>query len=303
MDSTKKIITICLPTYNRSNFIKNQLKFFENELKRNKEIKNNVNFIVSDNASIDDTAILLKDLNQKNNFFDFQTNNENLGLVGNIVELLNLSSTEYVWFVSDDDDLKEGILDEILKIIDEKNRPEFIFLNYSISCNKGFSGKSGYRLDSKNAALEIFREGYGSLVFMTSCVYKRKNLLELSANYMFKRLSAPLLYSFYSCSKGPIFITSDVHINFRPGNASYAGFRRNLKLKFEEYISILEFLPKFGYPNSEVKKTIQIFFEKQSHAHLLYNYINFMNSLRLYKYYRFKTLIKFPNNIINYIGK
>lgn len=303
MKTDNKKLTICIPTYNRAEYIKNQLSFFQKQVQTNKNILDSVRFIVSDNASTDETPEILKRIRYEYDFFEYTSNSSNFGLVGNILKLLNFSDTEYVWFVSDDDELKEGIIDEILNIIANNESLEFVFLNYSSNGKEGFSGKSGYRLDSKNAALEVFRESYGSLVFMTSCVYKRKNLLELSNNSMFKRLSAPLLYSFYSCSKGAIFITSDIFIKFRPGNASYAGFRRNLKLKFKEYISILEFLPKFGYPNSEVKKTIQIFFEKQSHAHLLYNFINFIDSLRLYRYYSFNTLIKFPKNIVNYLGK
>lgn len=298
-----KQLTICIPTYNRSKFIENQLKFFYGEIQKNPNLKNLVSFLVSDNASTDDTSKILKKFHNQFGFFEQHTNKENLGLVGNIITLLNLSSTEYVWFVSDDDELSEGIIGEILNIIANNNSPEFLFLNYSSNGEKGFLGESGYRVDSKKAALEVFKEAYGSLVFMTSCVYKRKNILELSDNSMFKKLSAPLLYSFYSCSKGAIYITSSVWVKFRPGNASYSGFKKNLKLKFEEYISILEHLPKFGYPNSEVKKTIQIFFENQSHAHLLYNCINFFNSLRLYKYYSFKTAIEFPKNIVSYLNK
>lgn len=298
-----KQLTICIPTYNRSKFIKNQLLFFYGEIQKNPNLKNLVSFIVSDNASTDDTSIILKKLHIQNDFFEHHTNKENLGLVGNILALLNLSSSEYIWFVSDDDELNEGIIAEILNIIANHDSLDFLFLNYSFNEKKVFLGKSGYRSDSKEAALEVFRGAYGSLVFMTSCVYKRKNILKLSYNTMFKKLSAPLLFSFYSCSKGSIYITSCVWVKFRPGNASYAGFKRIMKLKFEEYIAILEYLPKLGYMNSEVKKTIQIFFEKQSHAHLLYNFINFFNSLRLYKYYSFKTVIKFPENIVNYIKK
>lgn len=303
MNTDNKKLTICIPTYNRAEYLKKQLSFFQKQIQTKKNILDSVRFIVSDNASTDETPEILKGMQIEYDFFEYDTNPSNLGLVGNIIALLNSSVTEYVWFVSDDDELKEGIIDEILNIIVKNESPEFVFLNYSSNGKKGFSGKSGYRLDSKNAASEIFRECYGSLVFMTSCVYKRKNLLELINNPMFNRLSAPMLYSFYSCSKGAIFITSSVWVKFRPGNASYAGFSRNLKLKFEEYIPILEQLPKFGFPNSEVKKTIQIFFKDQSHAHLLYNYINFSNSLHLYKYYSFKTLFKFPKNIINYVSK
>jgi len=295
-----KKLTICIPTFNRLNFIKKQLLFFEDEFKRNRQLTSNVEIIVADNASKDETASFLKTLKKEKDFFNYVINPINLGLIGNVIKLLGLATTEYIWFVGDDDDLKPGIVEKVLEILDSNQKMEFIFLNYSIFNKKGFTGKTGLRLDSKEAVFDVFREHYGSLVLITACVHRRKNLNELSSNSMFKWLSAPLLYSFYSGRNGPIYLTTDVWIDYRTGDASYAGFKTISKLKFEEYVPILESLPKFGYDNNETKKTIRIFFQKQSHAHLLYNGLNFKNSLRLYKYYNFKTILYMPLNILQY---
>ncbi len=298
-----KILTVCIPTFNRIDFIKKQMSFFQSQIKKNEKIIEKVAFIVADNASTDNTAKFLSQYRKNNNFFEYIINPSNLGLVGNIGALLNSSTTEYVWFVSDDDELKDGVVEEIIKIINQKNRPEFIFLNYFFSGKKGFNGKSGYRSDSKEAALEVFQESYGSLVFMTACVYKRRHLLDLSKNKMFMWLSAPMLYSFYSCAKGPVFLSKDYWVYFNPDNASYSGLKRILKLKFEEYIAILESLVSFGYNTKSVKKTISVFFEYQSHAHFLYNFINFKHSLPLYRHYSLKAMVKIPTNIISFFRK
>lgn len=299
----EKKLTICIPTYNRLKFIEKQLGFFKDEFENNKLILKDVEFIVADNASNDDTALFLSEYKNKHQFFDYQINPTNLGLVGNVVNLLNLAKTEYVWFVSDDDDLKPGVVEKILEIIQNNDNPELIFLNYSLNGNSGFTGKEGLRVDSKEAVLDVFREFYGSLVLITACVYKRKNLNELSNNSMFKWLSAPLLYSFYSGAKGPVYLTNEVWIDYRMGNASYAGLKSILKLKFEQYIPILESLPKYGFDKLETKKTIKLFFETQSHSHLLYNFINLGKALKLYKYYSFKTVLKMPLNVIHYLIK
>ena len=175
----EKKLTICIPTYNRLKFIEKQLGFFKDEFENNKLILKDVEFIVADNASNDDTALFLSEYKNKHQFFDYQINPTNLGLVGNVVNLLNLAKTEYVWFVSDDDDLKPGVVEKILEIIQNNDNPELIFLNYSLNGNSGFTGKEGLRVDSKEAVLDVFREFYGSLVLITACVYKRKNLNEL----------------------------------------------------------------------------------------------------------------------------
>ena len=299
----EKKLTICIPTYNRAKFIERQLTFFEEEFKNNQHLAEHVNCIVADNASSDNTAEFLSRYNEENNFFEYQTNSDNLGLVGNIVNLLGLSRTEYVWFVSDDDDLKPGIVKKILEIISSSNNLDFILLNISVLGKKNFQGKSGLRTDAKKAAMEVFREHYGSLVLMSACIYKRENLMELSDNKMFKWLAAPLLYSFYSCTKGHAYITDDIWIHYRYGDATYAGFKTISKLKFEEFVPILEYLPNLGYDECETKKTIKKFFEQQSHAHLLYNWVNLKNSIRLYKYYGIRTFLAIPGNIAHYLRK
>lgn len=297
-----KILTVCIPTFNRIDFLKKQMSFFQSQIKKNDKILEKVAFIVSDNASIDNSAKYLSQYRKNNNFFEFIVNSSNLGLVGNIAALLNSAGTDYVWFVSDDDELKDGVLEEVIKIIHQNNRPEFVFMNYSLFGKKGFNGKAGYRVDSKEAALEVFQEAYGSLVFMSACVYKRRHLLDLAKNKMFTWLSAPMLYSFYSCAKGPVFLSEDYWVYFNSNNASYSGLKRILKLKFEEYIAILESLVSFGYDAKSVKKTISIFFESQAHAHFLYNFIDFKHSLPLYRYYSLKTMIKMPVNIVSFLS-
>lgn len=298
----KKKLTICIPTYNRKIYLTNQLLFLYKQVSKNNDILDFVEFIVSDNASNDGTHEILKELQEKYKFFKYHINTSNLGLIGNVNLLLNLSQTEYVWFISDDDKIRDGVIEEILKIINT-NQPSFIFINYILNKNKAYRGTTGYRTDSRKAALEIFREQYGSLVFITACVYKRVHLLEIKNFQMSTWLSAPLYFSFFSLSKGSAYITRQTWITFTPNNASYAGLKRILKLKFEEYLTILEYLPQMEYQEKEVSKTIKIFFEKQSHAHFLYNFVSFSNSLRLYKYYNFKTLIKLPFNILSYLFK
>jgi len=296
-------LTICLPTYNRANFIKNQLEFFEDEIKADSSILNKVKFIVGNNASIDNTSEVLSDLQQKNPFFELVENSENMGLVGNIINLLNLSYSEYVWFVSDDDDLKKGIINEILRIIANYTSLEFIFLNYLISNEKGYNGDYGYLENSKEIALTMFDEAYGSLVFMTSCIHKRNNLLEISDHLFFNKISGPLFYSFYSCTKGPIYVTKKAWVVFRPGNASYKGLKSFLKIKFEEYLPILEHLHKFGYEKEETYKVLRGFIDKQSHSFFLYFFVNPLKAFRIAKYIRLNTLFLIPRNIITYLKR
>jgi hypothetical protein len=96
-------------------------------------------------------------------------------------------------------------------------------------------------------------------------------------------------------------VFKEPQVLFNPGQASYAGFKRVSKLKFEEYIPILESLPVFGYNREKILESIKLFLKNQSHSHLLYNFLNPINSLKLYKYYNLDTFSKLPHNIISYL--
>jgi len=303
MKQNEVVLTICIPTYNRQSFLNKQLIFFKKQIELNLNILQRVKFIISDNASTDNTRSLLLSWDKNSVFFKYYSNEVNCGLAGNIAALLKHSTTGYVWFVSDDDELKDGIIEKVLDILDKFN-PEFLFINYSSASNinkPGYSGAPGYHKDAKGVALKIFNEAYGSLVFMTSCVYKRENILELNNDLMSSWISVPLFYSFYSCSKGPIYIIGDPMVIFNSGNASYAGIIKVLKIKFEEYVKILERLVEFGYNRNEAYQVTKTFFKKQSHSHFLYNFVNFSKSAKYYKYYDLMTLLYLPINAFKYL--
>ena len=130
MKLDEPFLTICIPTYNRKNYLENQLAFFQKQVENNPNILQKVRFIVSDNASTDDTCKMLESWDKSLCFFDYYRNDKNLGLVGNIIASLKRSTTDYVWFVSDDDQLKEGIIERVLDAL-INSIPEFLFINYS----------------------------------------------------------------------------------------------------------------------------------------------------------------------------
>lgn len=295
------LISICIPTYNRLEYLKQCLNFLKNEIDLYPFVLDDVEFLISDNCSTDGTDVFLHEFSQSNSHFKFKRNVTNLGLVGNLISCIDGVDTEYIWFVSDDDELESGIVSRVLSAIKENYKPEFVFLNYFIKGKPGYTLNSGYFPNSKDVALNIFNEGYGSLVFITSCVYKTNNLRSLSDNLMFTWLGGPLLYSFHSLSKGSSFIFSKPLVYFNSSNASYSSLKRELKLKFEEYIPILEYLPQIGYDRIKVVRSIRFFLQKQSHSFLLYSIFYPSKSFSLFKYLSFKTLIYLPINTLTYL--
>lgn len=294
-----KKLTICIPTYNRLSFLKKQINFLNSEIKQNKSLLNHINFIICDNASEDDTGIFLEELTNENDFFECHLNTENLGLIGNVNKLLSLSKTDFVWFLSDDDEIEKGGLTQVIDIISNYNNLNFIFLNLHVNGKKSFIPNSGLISNSKKVAIEIFDESYGSLVLISSCIYKRENLNKLKEHRFFDNLLSPLLYSFYCCSVGDIYIFEKPLVNFRTNNASYYSFKRNLKLKFEGYVQILESFTEFGYDKKEINSLIKNFIKNHSTSHFIYMFLNFSNAIWLLKkHYSIIEIILHPYYLI-----
>lgn len=297
MCDTEKVLTICLPTYNRALYLKKQLDFFVSEVEQFPDLLKKVNFIIADNSSEDNSASIIEEYNKKYKYFDYVVNEKNIGLIGNLNKLTHLANDEYIWFVGDDDELKNGIVMKVLNTLELYPDLNYILLNYNLLGAKAHSENLGYYKNSKNRALDIFKEMYGSLVFITSSVYKRKNIVSLKNHELSKKISAPMLYSFYSCSKGSIFITKDIWVYFNMGNASYKGLKNELKLKFEHYLPILISLEDFGYQKKLINNTIQSYLSSQSIAFFLYALVNFKNFRRMYKYVNHSLLSSIPVNL------
>ena len=294
-----KKLTICIPTYNRVDLLKKQLVFLKSEINQNKNLLNEIDFIICDNASSDETNVFLKNNEAENNFFKYYINSSNLGLIGNITKLLSLSNSDFVWFVSDDDELFKGVLDKALHIILNYDNLNYIFLNFTCNSQLGFVSRDGLIKDSKTEAIKMFNESYGSLILISSCIYRRSNLMEIKNHKFSNQLSSPLLFSFYCCSKGNVFFSEKPWVCFRSGNASYAGLNRNLKLKFEEYVQILEVLVEFNYNKKEINDAIRNFLKTQSLSFLIYIFFNFSNSINLLtKYFTLFDILIFPISII-----
>jgi len=90
-----KQLTICIPTLNRYEKLKDTLGVLLTSKIANIEI------LVSDNGSTDETWSYLSAL--KDERLTVSRNSENIGFTGNILKLLELSHTNFVLFMSDED--------------------------------------------------------------------------------------------------------------------------------------------------------------------------------------------------------
>src|SRR5208283_1890789 len=101
---SEKILSICIPTYNRAKALDRLLGNLELEIKGISEL---LEICVSDNGSNDDTSRVL-DRWEKKLPLARRKNEKNMGYDLNALEVTKMGSGMFLWHVGDDDLVVEG---------------------------------------------------------------------------------------------------------------------------------------------------------------------------------------------------
>jgi glycosyltransferase involved in cell wall biosynthesis len=119
----KKLLSVCIPTYNRVNFLKESLITLLPQAERL-----SVEVCVSDNASSDQTGCLLKELSSQYKCLRYITQQINIGLDRNTIAAMEMADTEYILPIGDDEVIVE---ESLLTIVNElqENSLDLVVLN------------------------------------------------------------------------------------------------------------------------------------------------------------------------------
>jgi glycosyltransferase involved in cell wall biosynthesis len=136
MEKNNIVLTLAIPTYNRALILDQALKIIEPQLKN---AGHQVEFIISDNASSDDTPEIVNKYINCGMDIRYIRNQENLGPGFNIIQCMKEAKGKYVWVLGDDDYLADNALNYILKILCAEKEYGFIF------CSPVSKGKGGFK--------------------------------------------------------------------------------------------------------------------------------------------------------------
>lgn len=116
--SKKKLLAICLPTYNRAKYLKMQLERFSS---MPQELWEDISIFISDNCSTDETQSIGNEYCGKEGMdIVYHRNDSNIGMDGNFVTCFKSAETKYVWLLGDDDTILIERLPLILSLLKEK---------------------------------------------------------------------------------------------------------------------------------------------------------------------------------------
>ncbi len=195
MINSTPLISICIPTYNGAHYIKKCIECCINQTYKNIEI------IVNDDGSSDDTVALLYQFALKDDRIKFTQNEKNCGLVANWNRCLELATGKYIkWLFQDD--LME--------------------------------------LDAIESFYEIAKKGYDVVVSKRNYVLSQ-NATDAEKKYYFKYIKKlenyfdPNLEGYYFSDKQIVDIAvSNIALNFI-GEPSLLFYKKDLILKVGNY--------------------------------------------------------------------
>ncbi len=104
------LLTIAIPTYNRVSFLQLLLHTLLPQIQNRQEIE----LLISDNASSDGTQQFIQDLPREDLTLTYIRNSENIGADGNFLQCFEMARGRYFWLVGDDDVILPGALEDLL---------------------------------------------------------------------------------------------------------------------------------------------------------------------------------------------
>lgn len=248
-------LSIAIPTYNRCSKVIHLLDFLESEILNIPEDKYEIEIIVSDNCSSDNTVEQIKKHKlYKASQLKLNVNKENIGLVDNLKKLASLCdlNSEYIWYMGDDDLFFSGIVLDVLE--STRKHSSLIFINHYVTrlgdnriirATSVDLNKPNFYINGREACLDIWKVSGTSLMFISACVYNLKNLKNAFTKESQCDLASPLFFSFYCASLGSVTIVKKCLINNVWGQSSWSS---NLKDVMFIYVPrVLNDITSCGY--------------------------------------------------------
>lgn len=111
----RPLLTIAIPTFNRAICLRESLSSLFDQL----IAQPNVELIISDNASTDETSTVVEEFEKRGLRLRYLRNQINVGPDANFIQCLEQARGKYMWLLSDDDVVVSGGLGKILTLLAE----------------------------------------------------------------------------------------------------------------------------------------------------------------------------------------
>jgi len=302
----QKLVSVGVPVFNVERYVEQSIRSIMNQTHENIEI------IISDNCSTDDTFKIIKRLQLEDNRIKINRNDKNLGFAGNINKLIEIANSEYLAIYHADDVYENNIIEEQLNFLLDHNKLAGCFALGNLIDEKGNLLKNQNRFIFNNRNLKkslvinldffIRKMCETGNIFICPTAFFKKSVLEELGGFNNKKKYIEdqdmwtrilMKYNLGIINKNLI----NYRIHSEQASNYYSSFER------QELSKDLKYLNSFLESNKEYKRKYENIFRKRvskeylvlaRNAVFLDDFHNFKKWINLSKkYYSFNENIKF----------
>ncbi|MDX8334899.1 glycosyltransferase family 2 protein [Candidatus Cetobacterium colombiensis] len=238
MVKNKILLSVLIPTFNRDKYLEKALTTFFEQI--TDDIKENIEIIVSDNHSIDNTEEVLKKFDKEAKLdglkFKFSKNEENIGPDGNFLKLIKKSNGKFCWIFGDDEFLLKNGLLKILEILDENSELGLLHIG-----NQNLKNKK--EVFPKDETQKFIKNVNYMISFITANIFN-KECIDWEINYENCKGSNLIQENFYFQSilksKENIYLNDEIFTTERADNVGsyklFETFGKNQNQIFDLFI-------------------------------------------------------------------
>ncbi|HJY98734.1 MAG TPA: glycosyltransferase [Patescibacteria group bacterium] len=295
------ILSVCIPTYNRAEFLEKSLKLLARMMTADVEL------VIGDDASTDGTKKIVEEfirLNKKINV-KYIRSNKRLSFDRNVIKIVNSASGKFCWLLGDDDLPKKNCISRIKSVISRYPNTSLVHLNYSCYDNllhrvvaarmvkeihKDVLFRSGFEFYFRETKNSYFKYLGTNTITVCSDVINRKRWLAalketrkfIGYNFIHSFLIAKMIMH-----PNSVYFISDPQVQYTANNA-----RVWPNSIWEDYNRVLlGYLLKLGYPKvkiNEMKKSNRTYIQRE--AFMKNKYLKYIYAFARPLYYRLRYL-------------
>ena len=261
MQPERPLLSIAIPTYNRSGCLTQLLEILAPQLAG----ETRVELLISDNASPDDTPDVVSTFRKRGLALTYSRNETNIGADANFIRCYEMAGGEYVWIFGDDDIIVPGGLKEVLRHLDTR-KFDLLYIH-----SKGFRDKFDvsktprftHRIKVFTRPEDFALRAYTGLTFISGNIV-RKASLENTPHTDFHKLIgtnlAQVSWTFSLLRQNPrcAFLQDDLvagRMDNSGGHGSCQVFGTNLQALVKEFFGL-----QSPVGRAILNRTIQSFF-------------------------------------------
>ena len=261
-----KLLTIAIPTYNRASRLDKQIAWLYQSIQG---AEDQCEIIISDNCSTDETPEIVAKWQAKFSpgVLQSKRNEENVGLIGNMVSCIKAATSKYVWTIGDDDPIDDGAVPYLLKTLTENPDVTLLILNFS--CRNEATGElifdRCYDIDTDEVyenGREIFEQcirinnsGVGVMTAQVYRTYLAQQATESGPS--FSNYESQVYWTGYCAFHGSVKISRETYAEYAAGLSSWMTDRKKLLRMHYNYLpEIYAKLADIGYSKTFCRSMI-----------------------------------------------